>query len=177
MNQEKIVLGGGCFWCFDALYRQVRGVTKVVSGYAGGKEPNPTYESTHGIHNSHAEVVQITFDPEIITTETILEIFWTMHDPTTQNQQGYDVGAEYRSIILFADSKQEAAIRHSVETIAKKIWKNNITTEVKRIDIFWPAEDYHQDWYEKRPEQGYCKIIIDPKIIKLRKKFADLLIN
>ena len=100
-----------------------------------------------------------------------------MHDPTTQNQQGYDVGAEYRSIILFADSKQEAAIRHSVETIAKKIWKNNITTEVKRIDIFWPAEDYHQDWYEKRPEQGYCKIIIDPKIIKLRKKFADLLIN
>lgn len=175
MNEESIVLGGGCFWCLDALYRRIKGVTNVTGGYAGGDQQNPTYASIHSRHNTHAEVVRVTFDEAIISTEIILEIFWTMHDPTTQNRQGHDIGIEYRSIILYTTDKQKRAVQNSLETTAKKLWKDPITTEIKPLDTFWPAEDYHQDWFNKRPEQAYCQVIINPKVIKLKKKFADLL--
>ena len=177
MKQDSIVLGGGCFWCLDALYRQVRGVTEVMSGYAGGDEPNPTYESTHGRNNTHAEVVRVTFDTTVIKTETILEIFWAMHDPTTRNQQGNDIGVEYRSIILYSDKEQKNIVEQSAENVAKKLWSKPITTEIKQLDTFWPAEDYHQSYFDNHPEQAYCQIIINPKIVKLKRKFADLLVD
>ena len=143
MNEESIVLGGGCFWCLEALYQRVRGVNKVISGFAGGNTQNPTYDE--------------------------------MHDPTTRNQQDFDIGPGYRSIILFKDEAQKKSIDNSLETVAKRLWQKPITTEIKQLDVFWPAEDYHQDWFNKHPEQAYCQIIINPKVIKLKKKFANLL--
>jgi peptide-methionine (S)-S-oxide reductase len=177
MTNESIVLGGGCFWCLDALYRRVRGVTGVTSGYAGGTKQSPTYWDLHSPDNTHAEVVQVTFDPTIITLQTILQIFWTMHDPTTLNQQGYDVGVEYRSIILYSTIAQQKEVEKSIEATAEELWSKPIVTEVKQLGAFWPAEEEHQDYFNKNPEQGYCQIIINPKVAKLKKKFSDLLIN
>ena len=175
MKTESIVLGGGCFWCFDALYRRVRGVTSVITGYAGGEKENPTYWDLHSPNNTHAEVVRVEFDPEEIDLATILEIFWVMHDPTTRNQQGYDVGVEYRSIILYNSKAQLATVKASLEDTAQQIWSEPITTEIKPLEVFWPAENEHQDYFTKHPEQGYCQIIINPKVAKLKKKFAHLL--
>lgn len=177
MSYESIVLGGGCFWCLDALYRRVKGVISVTSGYAGGTKQSPTYWDLHTPGNTHAEVVQVTFDPSLITLQTILEIFWAMHDPTTLNQQGNDVGVEYRSIILYNSPAQQEEVQQSIESTAKSLWTKPIVTEIKQLDTFWPAEDEHQDYFNKNPEQGYCQIIINPKVVKLKKKFANLLAN
>lgn len=172
---ESIVLGGGCFWCLDAAYRRIRGVANVTSGYAGGHWPNPTYERVCSGTTGHAEVVNVEFNPKIITPAVILEIFWTLHDPTTLNRQGNDNGTQYRSIILFNSPEQETAVHESIEQTANKLWGDKITTELVALEKFYPAEDYHQDYFNKNPEQGYCQVIINPKLTKLTKKFAQLL--
>ena len=177
MEYQSIVLGGGCFWCLDAAYRRVKGVEQVTSGYAGGHWPNPTYERVVTGTTGHAEVVKVDFDPKTISLTTILEIFWTLHDPTTLNRQGNDVGAQYRSIILFDSAEQQAEINKSINETAIPLWGENITTEVVPLEKFYPAEEYHQDYFNKHPEQGYCQIIINPKLAKLTKKFAQLLKN
>jgi len=175
MKTDSIVLGGGCFWCLDALYRRVKGVTEVTSGYSGGEKPNPSYWDLHKPDNLHAEVVKVEFDPKEIDLKTILEIFWAMHDPTTLNQQGHDVGVEYRSIVLYSSPDQKNAVYNSVEITAKKLWSKPITTEIKQLDVFWPAEAEHQNFFNKNPEQGYCQIIINPKLAKFKQKFTNLL--
>lgn len=168
-------LGGGCFWCFEAIYQQVNGIEKVVSGYAGGISSNPTYDQVHNDKTGHAEVVQLTFEPTIISYSEILEIFYSFHDPTTPNQQGNDVGPEYRSIILYHDDEQRKIAEEVTTRFAKNIWNNPIVTEIKPLDIFWPAEDYHQNFFRNNPEQGYCQVIINPKLQKLRQKYASKL--
>lgn len=175
MKTESIVLGGGCFWCLDALYRRVKGVTKVTSGYAGGDKQNPNYWDLHKPGNSHAEVVKVEFDPKVIALETILEIFWVMHDPTTLNQQGHDIGLEYRSIILFSSLVQKEEVEKSIEKTAKKLWSKPLTTEIKQLEKFWPAEEEQQNFFNKNPEQGYCQIIINPKLAKFKQKFSKLI--
>lgn len=172
---QSIVLGGGCFWCLDAAYRRVKGVEQVVSGYAGGHWPNPTYERVVSGTTGHAEVVEVTFDPQVITLKTILDIYWTIHNPTTLNRQGNDVGTQYRSIILYNSPAQHAEIEKSIQEIAVPLWGENITTEIVPLEKFYPSEDYHQDYFNKNPEQGYCQVIINPKLQKLTNKFAQLL--
>lgn len=174
-KSDSIVLGGGCFWCLDALYRRVKGITSVVSGYAGGDGGKPSYWDLHSPGNKHAEVVKVEFDLGQIDLHTILDIFWTMHDPTSLNKQMYDEGPEYRSIILFNSKEQKQVIDQSIEDTAKNLWSKPITTEIKPLDQFWPAEDYHQDYFNKNPEQGYCQIIINPKLAKFKQKFSHLL--
>lgn len=174
MAKKSIVLGGGCFWCLDAIYRRVKGVTKVTSGYAGGDTENPNYWDLHTSSNMHAEVVRVEFDTEKIDLKTILDIFWVMHDPTSRNKQMYDEGPEYRSIILYEPNQKEV-IDNSIEQTAKKLWSKPLTTEIKPLDKFWPAEDAHQDFYNKNPEQGYCQVIINPKLRKFKQKFEHLL--
>lgn len=170
-----IVLGGGCFWCLDALYRRVKGVQTVTSGYAGGTTERPSYELVCTETTGHAEVVKLEFDPNVIELNTILDIFWAMHDPTTRNQQGSDVGTQYRSAIYYTNDAQKQIIDDSIKKTAKKLWSKPLTTEIKPLDIFWPAEDYHQDYFNKNPEQGYCQIIINPKLAKFKKKFGHLI--
>lgn len=174
---ESIILGGGCFWCLDAVYRRVKGITNVTSGYTGGHWPSPTYERVMTGTSGHAEVVKVEFDPKEITLETILEIFWTLHNPTTLNRQGNDVGTQYRSIILFNSPGQESQVKQSLEQTAIPLWGNKITTEIVPLEKFYPAEEYHQDYFNKNPEQGYCQMIINPKLAMLTKKFAQLLKN
>ncbi len=171
---ESIVLGGGCFWCLEATYQLVRGVEKVVPGYAGGNSPNPNYWSVHDDETGHAEVVQVTFDPVHIKLEDILEIFWIIHDPTTPERQGNDVGAEYRSLILFNDEKQNSIINASKEN-AQLIWDDPIVTEIKLLDKFYEAEPEHHNYFQNHPEQAYCQLIINPKLTKLRQNFANKL--
>lgn len=172
---ESIVLGGGCFWCLDTLYRRVNGVVEVVSGYAGGEKANPSYWDLHKPGNKHAEVIRVTFDVTQIDLQTILEIFWAMHDPTTLNQQGNDIGVEYRSIILYYSDSQCTVINTSIENTAKKLWQKPLTTEIKPLKKFWPAEEEHQDYFNKHPEKAYCQIIINPKVAKLKRQFTTLL--
>lgn len=168
------MLGGGCFWCLEAVYQRIKGVTKVENGYAGGTKENPTYWDLHHPGNSHAEVVKVEFDAKQIDLDTILTIFWTLHDPTTLNQQGADIGPEYRSIILYSSDDQKTVIDSSVEKTAKKLWPK-ITTEIKPLETFWKAEDEQQDYFNTHPEQAYCQIVINPKLNKLRTKFSHLL--
>jgi peptide-methionine (S)-S-oxide reductase len=163
-------LGGGCFWCLEAAYKELRGVEKVVSGYAGGKNPHPTYAQVCTGATGHAEVVQIRYDPNVITYKDILDVFFTIHDPTTPNQQGYDVGTQYRSIVLYHDPEQKAAVEQSIEDLATaKTWDAPIVTQVEPLTEFYPAEDYHQDYFEKNPEQPYCQVVVAPKVAKARK--------
>lgn len=172
VKMEKIVLGGGCFWCLDATYRLIKGIAAVQQGYAGGTWDNPTYEQVCMGNTGHAEVVQLLFDPLAIKLEDILDIFWIIHDPTTLNRQGYDVGTEYRSIILFCGEKQKIVIETSLQK-AQMIWKDPIVTEIKPLEKFYPAEEYQNDYKTSRPD--YCQIIINPKLNKLRQRFAHLL--
>ncbi len=169
-----ITLGGGCFWCLDAAYRLVKGVTKVTSGYAGGQVDGPDYYAVATGTTGHAEVVQLEYNPEQISLAEILDIFWAVHDPTTPNRQGNDVGSQYRSIILYSDQKQVAVIQQSLQR-AQKLWPDPIVTEVKLLDRFYAAETEHQQYFEKHPEQAYCQVIINPKLKKLREKFAQKL--
>lgn len=168
---KTIVLGGGCFWCIEAIYQRVKGVEKVVSGYAGGTLKNPTYEN----HGDHAEVVQLTYDNSIISLERLLEIFFHVHDPTTVNRQGNDIGTQYRSIILCNDYL-ESEIAHSVIKGCREVWENPIVTEVSLLERFYSAEDYHQDYYNQNQNAGYCQVIINPKIAKFESKFAEYLL-
>lgn len=168
---EQIVLGGGCFWCTEATYQMIEGVEKVVPGYAGGSGSVPSYETIHGSPDGWAETVQISFDPNIISLADILDIFWVIHDPTTPNQQGPDKGPEYRSIILFNSAEQESIIKTSLAE-AQKVWDNPIVTEVKPLQKFYEAEPEHHNFFVNHPENAYCQVIINPKLEKLRAKFA-----
>jgi peptide-methionine (S)-S-oxide reductase len=173
---EMTTLGGGCFWCVEAVYQELQGVHSAVSGYAGGAVENPTYYQVCNGTTGHAEVVQITFDPKIITFEDILYVFWRTHDPTTLNRQGYDVGTQYRSVILYHSEQQRASAEKSkCDTDASRLWPNPIVTEISPFTTFYKAEDYHQNFYRDNPYQPYCRAIIDPKVSKLRKEFREKL--
>jgi peptide-methionine (S)-S-oxide reductase len=170
------VLGGGCFWCLDAVFRRIRGVTNVVTGYAGGDLENPSYQQVATRTTGHAEVVEITFDETIIPPETILDIYFTLHDPTTLNRQGADVGPEYRSIMLYSDDLQKTVFEAAVDR-ATAIWEKQVVTEVKQLSTFYSAGAEHQDYFNKNPETGYCSIVIVPKIVKVRNHYKDWFIT
>ena len=171
---ESIVLGGGCFWCLDAGFRLIKGVLNVSSGFAGGHTVNPTYYDVVDGATGHAEVVKVAFDTSVILLNDILDIFWTMHNPTTLNRQGHDVGSQYRSIILFNNQEQEKIINESIESISK-YWNDPITTEVSKLKEFYKAEEEHQNFFQKHPDMAYCQVIINPKLNKLREKFESKL--
>ncbi len=171
---ETAVLGGGCFWCLEASYQLIRGVSKVVPGYAGGHLKDPHYEDLHYSDSGHAEVVKITFDPEIISYTDILDIFWAIHDPTTKDRQGNDEGPEYRSIILYENDKQKTEAEASIAQ-TQKLWGNPIVTELQPLAKFYEAEAEHHNFFKNHPEQAYCQVIINPKLDKLRTKFAERL--
>ena len=176
MAEQVATLGGGCFWCLEAVYLGLRGVRRVVSGYAGGHLANPSYEQVCGKRTGHAEVVQVTFDPAGISYEDLLRVFFTIHDPTTKDRQGHDVGPQYRSIILTHDDHQRVAAEAVIAEIAAAgIWPGTIVTEVRPLETFWPAEDYHQNYFARNPHQGYCQAVVAPKVAKFRKTFADRL--
>jgi peptide-methionine (S)-S-oxide reductase len=173
---ETTTLGGGCFWCLEAVYDQLRGVTDVVSGYAGGQVDNPTYQQVCAGTTGHAEVVQITFDPDSISFKEILEVFFTIHDPTTLNRQGADVGTQYRSAIFCHSPEQKTMAEQVIEDIEEaNIWDDPFVTEVVPLGTFYPAEDYHQEYFARNPAQGYCRVVIAPKVAKFRQKFMDKL--
>jgi len=168
-------LAGGCFWCTEAVFKRLKGVEKVISGYAGGKVNNATYLQVSIGETGHAEAIQITFDPLVISYETLLEVFWKLHDPTTVNRQGADVGNEYRSIIFYHNKIQQQIAEKSKENLEKSgFYDSSIVTQIIPFREFFPAEDYHQDYYEKNAGAFYCKVVIDPKIAKLTKEYGDL---
>jgi peptide-methionine (S)-S-oxide reductase len=174
MSTQSAVFGGGCFWCTEAAFQRLKGVTRVVPGYAGGSVQLPTYEQVTTGRTGHAEVVRVTFDPKVISYKQLLKVFFAIHDPTTPNRQGNDIGPQYRSLILFADDEQ----RQEAEIFLAEInpeFDNRIVTEVKPLEAFYEAEDYHHDYFNKNPNAGYCQVIISPKMSKLRKEFAQLL--
>ncbi|MGA2383703.1 MAG: peptide-methionine (S)-S-oxide reductase MsrA [Gemmatimonadales bacterium] len=171
---EQATLAGGCFWCLEAVFLELKGVERVESGYAGGHLPNPTYEQVCTGETGHAEVVQVTFDPTVLPYRDLLRIFFTMHDPTTLNRQGADVGTQYRSAVFYHSPAQEAAAEAAIaEVAASGVWQGRIVTEVAPLDVFYSAEDYHRDYYRRNPRQGYCQFVIAPKVAKLRKKFFE----
>ncbi len=176
MSYEKATLGGGCFWCLEPVYADLDGVVDIVVGYAGGHLENPTYQLICTGTTGHAEVVQITFNPEIISYRDILEVFFSIHDPTTLNRQGADVGTQYRSIILYHSTEQKDVAERLIEELTgAKIWTNRIVTELVPLDVFYAAEEYHQSYYAKNPGQGYCQVVIAPKLAKFRKRYRDKL--
>lgn len=169
-------LGGGCFWCLDAVYRSVEGVHEVVSGYAGGHVPNPTYQQVCGAGTGHAEVVRVAFDPEVVSFRELLTVFFSIHDPTTKDRQGADVGPQYRSIVLAEDEEQERVAREVIgELEGEDVFGAPIVTEVERLETFWPGEPYHQNFFVNNPGQGYCNVVIAPKVATFRAKHAELL--
>lgn len=173
---QSATFGSGCFWCSEAIFERVKGVTSVMSGYAGGKVENPTYEAVCSGTTGHAEVVQINFDPNIVSYDELLEIFWKTHDPTTLNRQGADVGTQYRSVIFYNDDNQkQKAESYKSELSEAGIWKDPIVTEISPLNNFYPAEKYHQDYYDQNPNKGYCSFVITPKIEKFEKVFKDKL--
>ncbi|GAB3627368.1 methionine sulfoxide reductase A [Pandoraea terrae] len=173
---QTATLAGGCFWCLEACYEQLDGVKKVVSGYMGGKVDNPSYEAVCDGDTGHAEVVQLTFDPNVVTFEELLVVFFTIHDPTTLNRQGNDVGTQYRSAIFFHDEDQHKCADHLIaELMAELTYSAPIVTEVVPAQTFWPAEAYHQHYYQQHPDQGYCSFVVAPKLKKFREKFTKRL--
>jgi peptide-methionine (S)-S-oxide reductase len=173
---ETATLGGGCFWCVEAVFQDVNGVQQVVSGYAGGTVDNPTYQQVCSGTTGHAEVVQITFDPAIISFADILYIFWRIHDPTTLNRQGADVGTQYRSAIFYHNDEQKAIAEKSKQKAdTSGLWPNAIVTEILPLTHFYEAEGYHQNYYRLNPNQPYCRMVIDPKVKKFKKEFRDKL--
>ena len=169
-------LGGGCFWCLDAVFRELEGVHDVISGYAGGRVPNPTYREVCSGRTGHAEVVQVVFDPAVLSYKDLLRLFFTFHDPTTLNRQGADVGTQYRSAIYYHDEQQRAEAEEVMrEFTESNVWKEPLVTELAPLAKFFPAEDYHQDYFRKNPEQGYCQAVVAPKVAKLRKHFFERL--
>jgi peptide-methionine (S)-S-oxide reductase len=175
---ELATFGGGCFWCLDAAFRQLRGVEKAVSGYAGGKRPNPTYEQVCTGVTGHAEVVQITFDPSIITFRDLLGVLFTIHDPTTKDRQGNDIGTQYRSVVYYHSPEQHAAVKEVIADLEReKVYDDPIVTELSPYSVFYAAEGYHQDYFNKNPNQPYCNAIVAPKVSKVRKHYFDRLVK
>lgn len=175
-NLEKATFGMGCFWCSEAVFERVKGVETVVSGYAGGKTSNPTYEEVCSGSTGFAESIQITYDPAVITYDELLEIFWKTHDPTTLNRQGNDIGTQYRSVIFYHNEKQKKLAEEYKEKLDKSgAWDDPIVTEIVPFTNFYSAEDYHQDYYANNPHQGYCAYVISPKVEKFEKVFKDKL--
>jgi len=172
---EQATLAGGCFWCLEAVFDRLRGVERVVSGYAGGDVPDPSYELVCTGTTGHAEAVQITFHPDEITFRDLLDVFFTVHDPTTLNRQGADVGTQYRSAIYYHSAEQKAVAEQAIADLERSgVW-TEIVTELLPLDRFYPAEEYHQDFYRNNPSQSYCRIVIDPKVAKLRATFSERL--
>ncbi|MDE1762189.1 MAG: peptide-methionine (S)-S-oxide reductase MsrA [Candidatus Micrarchaeota archaeon] len=168
---ERIVLGGGCFWCTEAALEIIKGVIRTAPGYAGGRTKNPTYEQVCEGDTGHAEVLEVEYDPKVVSLEKLLDVFFTMHDPTSLNKQGADIGTQYRSIILYTKSEQKEAVTNFIQNLQKE-YSKPIVTEVKMLDAFYPAEEYHKDYFKKNPDSGYCAFVIRPKVEKVRKKFG-----
>src|SRR5688572_21149081 len=166
---ETATLGGGCFWCIEAVFNQLQGVESAVSGYAGGHVPDPDYEAVCGGGTGHAEVVRVTFDPDLLPYREVLEVFFTVHDPTTPDRQGADVGPQYRSIVLYRDAAQKDAAERAIARASAE-WKDPIVTEVVPLEVFYPAEDYHQQYFALHGQEPYCNLVIAPKIAKFRKR-------
>ncbi len=175
-NLQKATLGGGCFWCLEAVYQQVRGVVHVESGYTGGQTLNPDYDSVCTGKTGHAEVVQIEFDANVLTYQTILEIFFAIHDPTTLNRQGNDIGSQYRSVIYAHDKEQRMIAQNVIKQLTQgNIFDQPIVTELVDLPTYYKAEEYHQNYFNNHPDQGYCAFVVSPKVSKFRKQFAELL--
>lgn len=176
MTIKQATFGGGCFWCVEAAFLRLNGVKSVISGYAGGHDKQPTYEQVCNGGTGHAEVIQITFDSDLIDFKTLLAVFFTVHDPTTLNRQGNDVGSQYRSIILYHDNEQQQQARQMLQELTEQsLWNDPIVTEIKALETFYPAENYHQNFYAQNPDNRYCNYVIPPKLEKLTKHFATLL--
>ena len=170
-GREVATLAGGCFWCTEAVFDELEGVEDVVSGYSGGHVPDPTYEDVCSGGTGHAEVVQVTFDPRLITFRDLLDVFFTIHDPTTPNRQGADVGTQYRSAIFYHSPKQKAVAEETIAQLERdRVWKNPIVTEVAPFEAFYPAEDYHQEYFRQHRFQPYCLMVVAPKVAKFRKQ-------
>jgi peptide-methionine (S)-S-oxide reductase len=175
-GKEVATLGGGCFWCLEAVYDQLKGVESVESGYSGGKVANPTYRQVCSGNTGHAEVVQVTFDPQVISFREILRVFFTIHDPTTLNRQGADVGTQYRSAIFYHTPQQKMVAEQVIQELNRAgIWSNPIVTEVSPLTNYYQAEDYHQEYYQHNGEQPYCQFVIAPKVAKFRHKYLEML--
>ena len=173
---QSAVFGGGCFWCGEALFERLRGVESVVSGYAGGAKENPTYKEVCSGETKHAEVIRVEYDPTIISYDTLLSVFFSTHDPTTLNRQGGDVGTQYRSAVFYTDKKQREEVEKFVKKLEEeKVFENPIVTEIQPLTKFYEAEEYHQEYYKNNKEALYCKVVIDPKIQKLKAKYVHLL--
>lgn len=173
-NSQLATLGGGCFWCLEAVFQNLRGITQITSGYMGGHTPKPDYDQVCSGKSGHAEVVQISFNPDEISYEALLQVFFTIHDPTTLNRQGNDVGSQYRSVIFF-HSPQQQQTANAVMAEQSQHWSSAIVTELTAATEFHPAEPYHQRYFELHPQQPYCAIVVEPKVLKARAKFAELL--
>jgi len=171
---QKALLGGGCFWCIEAVYNRVKGVQSAISGYAGGPNPNPTYREVCSGTTGHAEVVEITFDADIISFSELLDIFWVIHDPTTLNYQGADRGTQYRSVIFYQNEEQKEQAIASARAVQEQ-FRDPIVTELSPAPTFYPAEEYHQNYFELNPSQGYCQAVVAPKVQKFMMKFSDKL--
>ena len=175
-TREVATLGGGCFWCLEAVYQELRGVERVESGYSGGHVPNPTYREVCSETTGHAEVVQVTFDPDVISYRDILMVYFGIHDPTTPNRQGADVGTQYRSVVFYHDEEQRRVAEEVISDLeAEGVWRNPIVTEVAPLDEFYVAEAYHQDYFRNNGFQPYCQVIIAPKVAKFRKEHLEKL--
>jgi peptide-methionine (S)-S-oxide reductase len=175
-QRETATLAGGCFWCLEAVFDDLRGVESVESGYMGGDNPNPTYTQVCTGETGHAEVVQVTFDPQVVSFREILEVFFTIHDPTTLNRQGADIGSQYRSAVFYHSPEQKEIAESTIaELNAEGIWDAPIVTEVAAASAFYVAEDYHQEYYAQNPSQGYCQMVVAPKVAKFRQKFTEKL--
>ena len=175
-HHEVATLGGGCFWCLEAVYEELRGVERVESGYTGGAVANPSYQAVCTGTTGHAEVVQVTFDPNVVSFRDILHVFFTIHDPTTLNRQGADVGTQYRSAIFYHDEEQRRVAEEVIRELeAEKVWNNRIVTQVVPLETFYKAEEYHQGYFRRNPSQSYCQIVIEPKVSKFRQKYMEQL--
>ncbi len=173
---ETATLAGGCFWCLEAVYDELKGVVDVVSGYSGGKVANPSYEAVCTGETGHAESVQVTFDPQAVSYRQLLEVFFTIHDPTSLNRQGADVGMQYRSAIFYHSPEQKAVAEQLMQELAaQKLWNKPIVTELKPFTLFYPAEAYHQEYFKRNPYQGYCMVVIAPKVAKFRQHYLEML--
>jgi len=178
MNQknEKATLAGGCFWCLEAIYKKVKGVKEVIPGYSGGQTKNPTYEQVCSDTTGHAEVIQITFEPDVISYAEILKIFWQIHNPTTLNRQGHDIGSQYRSVIFYHNEEQKKIAEKSKKDLQDaNTWSDPIVTEIVPYSEFYPAEEYHKNYFRNYPESGYCQLVVSPKVEKFKKTFSGLL--
>jgi peptide-methionine (S)-S-oxide reductase len=174
-KNKKAYFGGGCFWCIEAVYKRLKGVVSATSGYSGGEVENPSYEQVCSGKTGHVEMVEVTYDPKLISYNKLLSVFFSVHDPTTPNRQGTDVGEQYRSVIFYTDEEQKEKAQDFIEKLGDEgVFVNPIVTTVEPLEKFYEAEDYHQEYFEKNPKQAYCQLIISPKIDKLKEKYKDL---